>query len=56
MFDFENLEVYKKAKTFNAIVRNTLLKVNTLDSVTKNQIKENVPEYRIEHCRRNKSI
>ncbi len=39
MFDFENLEVYKKAKTFNASVCKTLLKANTLDSVTKNQLR-----------------
>lgn len=25
MFDFENLEVYKKAKAFNSIVSNTIL-------------------------------
>jgi len=31
MFDFENLEVYKKAKAFNATVSKTLIKANTLD-------------------------
>ncbi len=39
MFDFENLEVYKKAKAFNATVCKTLLKVNALDVVTKNQLR-----------------
>jgi four helix bundle protein len=39
MFDFENLEVYKKAKAFNATVSKTLIKANTLDSVTQNQLK-----------------
>ncbi|GAA4469465.1 hypothetical protein GCM10023093_29000 [Nemorincola caseinilytica] len=39
MFDFENLEVYKKAKVFNAIVCKTLLNANSLDSVTKNQLR-----------------
>jgi four helix bundle protein len=39
MFDFENLEVYKKAKGFNATVCKTLLKVSTLDSVAKNQLR-----------------
>lgn len=39
MFDFENLEVYKKAKAFNSIVRKTILRTETLDSVTKNQLR-----------------
>jgi four helix bundle protein len=39
MFDFENLEVYKKAKAFNAIVGKTVLKIETLDGVTKNQLR-----------------
>jgi four helix bundle protein len=39
MFDFENLEVYKKAKSFNAIVCRTVLKLSTIDSVTKNQLR-----------------
>jgi len=39
MFDFENLEVYKKAKAFNTTVCKKLLGVNTLDSVTKNQLR-----------------
>ena len=39
MFDFENLEVYKKAKVFNATVCKLLIKANTLDNVTKNQLR-----------------
>jgi four helix bundle protein len=39
MFDFENLEVYKKAKACNSIVTKTILKIETLDSVTKNQLR-----------------
>lgn len=38
MFDFENLEVYKKAKTFNAVVGKSVLKIESLDGVTKNQL------------------
>jgi four helix bundle protein len=39
MFDFENLEVYKKAKAFNSIVCKTILTINVLDTVTKNQLR-----------------
>ncbi len=39
MFDFENLEVYKKAKAFNSIVGKTVLKIESLDGVTKNQLR-----------------
>jgi four helix bundle protein len=39
MFDFENLEVYKKAKAFNAIVCKVILISGLLDSTTKNQLK-----------------
>lgn len=39
MFDFENLEVYKKAKAFNATVGRSVLKIETLDGVTKNQLR-----------------
>ncbi|HEY4326051.1 MAG TPA: four helix bundle protein [Mucilaginibacter sp.] len=39
MFDFENLEVYKKAKTFNSIVRKTILIPGSLDAATKNQLR-----------------
>lgn len=39
MFDFENLEVYKKAKAFNAIVAKSVLRIETLDGVTKNQLR-----------------
>jgi four helix bundle protein len=39
MFDFENLEVYRKAKTFNATVNKSVLRIETLDGVTKNQLR-----------------
>ncbi|PQJ10794.1 four helix bundle protein [Flavipsychrobacter stenotrophus] len=39
MFDFENLEVYKKAKAFNAAVNRSVLRIETLDGVTKNQLR-----------------
>jgi four helix bundle protein len=39
MFDFENLEVYKKAKAFNSTVTKTILQIETLDGVTKNQLR-----------------
>lgn len=39
MFDFENLEVYKKAKAFNSIVCRALIAAGSLDSVTKNQLR-----------------
>jgi four helix bundle protein len=39
MFDFENLEVYKKAKAFNAVVRKTILLPGALDAATKNQLR-----------------
>jgi len=39
MFDFENLEVYKKAKAFNSIVRKTILIPGSLDAATKNQLR-----------------
>ena len=39
MFDFENLEVYKKAKAFNSVVRNSILIPGTLDAATKNQLR-----------------
>jgi four helix bundle protein len=39
MFDFENLEVYKKAKAFNAVVVRSVLRIETLDGVTKNQLR-----------------
>ena len=39
MFDFENLEVYKKAKAFNSIIRNSILIPGTLDAATKNQLR-----------------
>lgn len=39
MFDFENLEVYKKAKAFNVTVSRSVLKIETLDGVTKNQLR-----------------
>jgi len=39
MFDFENLEVYKKAKNFNSIVSKMILVGGSLDSTTKNQLR-----------------
>ena len=39
MFDFENLEVYKKAKSFNSIIRKTILLPGSLDAATKNQLR-----------------
>jgi four helix bundle protein len=39
MFDFENLVVYKKAKALNAAVNKSVLKIDTLDGVTKNQLR-----------------
>ena len=38
MFDFEKLEVYKKAKLFNFEIRNFILS-NRLDPTTKNQLR-----------------
>ena len=39
MFDFENLEVYKKAKSFNTTVCRTILTIKSIDSVTRNQLR-----------------
>jgi len=39
MFDFENLEVYKKAKAFNSIMGKKVLCISILDSATKNQLR-----------------
>ena len=39
MFDFENLEVYKKAKAYNSTVSKTVLFSGLLDSTTKNQLR-----------------
>ena len=39
MFDFENLEVYKKAKAFNSLVGKAVMNINSLDSITKNQLR-----------------
>ena len=38
MFDFEKLEVYKKAKLFNAEIRN-FISSNRLDPTTKDQLR-----------------
>ncbi|MEX2595390.1 MAG: four helix bundle protein [Salibacteraceae bacterium] len=38
MFDFEKLDVYKKAKVFNAAIR-TFIKVSNLDPTTKDQLR-----------------
>ncbi len=39
MFDFENLEVCKKAKAFNSVVGKLVLTIGSLDSTTKNQLR-----------------
>ncbi len=39
MFDFEKLDVYKKAKDFNKEVLSFLRNSKTIDSVTKNQLR-----------------
>jgi four helix bundle protein len=39
MFDFEKLTVYQKAKEFNKEVYNYLVKSQTLDRVTKDQLR-----------------
>ena len=39
MFDFEKLEVYKKAKEFNKGVYTFLRNSKTIDSVSKNQLR-----------------
>jgi len=39
MFDFEKLEVYKKAKEFNKEVYSFLRNSKTIDSVSKNQLR-----------------
>lgn len=38
MFDFEKLQVYAKAKTFNLQIQKFLIK-NTIDSATRNQLR-----------------
>ncbi len=38
MFDFENLEVYRKSKVFTSTIRKELIKTNLLDSSTKSQL------------------
>ncbi len=39
MFDFENLEVYKKSKDFYTQVSQIIIKNHKIDTVTKNQLK-----------------
>lgn len=39
MFDFEKLEVYKKAKAFNRAVTSSVLRLESLDGVTRNQLR-----------------
>lgn len=39
MFDFEKLEVYKKAKAFNKDVLALMRSTKTIDTVTKNQLR-----------------
>lgn len=39
MFDFENLEVYKKAKSLNSLVYSSIIVSGTLDTVIKNQLR-----------------
>jgi four helix bundle protein len=38
MFDFEKLDIYKKAKSFNSEIR-TFIKVSKLDPTTKDQLR-----------------
>ena len=38
MFDFEKLEVYQKAKSFNRGIRAGILNYSQLDNATKNQL------------------
>lgn len=38
MFDFEKLDVYKKAKIFNSVIRD-FIKSTRLDSTTRDQLK-----------------
>ena len=39
MFDFENLEVYKKAKAFNTEINSSIIRNKNLDGVVKNQLR-----------------
>ena len=39
MFDFENLEVYKKAKAFNTEINSSIIRNKSLDGVVKNQLR-----------------
>lgn len=39
MFDFEKLEVYQKAKTFNKISHQYILQTKALDKTTKDQLR-----------------
>jgi four helix bundle protein len=39
MFDFEKLDVYKKAKVFNTIAYNYVIKGNGLDRTVKDQLR-----------------
>lgn len=39
MFDFEKLEVYKKAKAFNKDILALMKNVQSIDAVTKNQLR-----------------
>src|SRR5690349_3077159 len=39
MFDFEKLDVYKKAKEFNLEIRKCILSLDTLDKVCRDQLR-----------------
>jgi four helix bundle protein len=39
MFDFEKLDIYQKAKVFNSITYNYIIKSNVLDRTTKDQLR-----------------
>jgi hypothetical protein len=39
MFDFEKLELYKKAKAFHAVIITSVLNSGKIDIVTKNQLR-----------------
>ena len=49
MFDFEKLEVYKKARDFLGGIRATILKNSQLDNTTKNQL-TSFDEHIAQHC------
>ena len=53
MFDFENLEVDKKAKALNSIVYKSIIVADALDATNKKSAEVGLFKYSFEHCRRN---